>query len=118
MSSIEALVHKVKNHPEAIEFSEVMSAIDSAYDFTPTAFTNGDTQNASGQNNGSCKVFALAKILQLTESDTLALFGEYYRNDVLGNPQGDDHQNIRNFIKQGWAGIKFEGLALSPKSTS
>jgi len=34
---------------------------------------------------------------------------------VLGNPQGTDHQNIRNFMKIGWIGIAFEGDALKPR---
>ncbi|GAK84871.1 type III effector HopPmaJ [Vibrio ponticus] len=41
------------------------------------------------------------------------MFGDFYRKDVLGNPDGDDHQNIRNFIAHGWNGIKFEGQALA-----
>lgn len=48
----------------------------------------------------------------LSEKDTLALFGDFYRNDVLQNPEGEDHQNIRNFIKYGWNGIQFTEDAL------
>jgi hypothetical protein len=48
----------------------------------------------------------------LSEVHTLALFGGYYRDDVLGNPEGRDHGNIRHFMKYGWAGIHFEGEAL------
>jgi hypothetical protein len=41
--------------------------------------------------------------------------GEYYAG-VLQTPDGDDHQNIRNFMASGWRGVLFpEGLALSPK---
>ena len=36
--------------------------------------------------------------------------------DVLENPQGTNHQNIRNFMKTGWDGIQFEGNALKLKS--
>jgi len=42
----------------------------------------------------------------------LALFGDYYRSDVLKNPEGSDHQNIRNFMHKGWAGVTFKGEAL------
>ena len=45
----------------------------------------------------------------------LACFGSYYFEEVLGNPEGSNHQNIRNFMKTGWNGIKFEGEALSEK---
>ncbi|MFK7815738.1 MAG: HopJ type III effector protein, partial [Gammaproteobacteria bacterium] len=36
----------------------------------------------------------------------------YYRDDVLQNPEGDNHQNIRNFMKTGWGGITFENDVL------
>ena len=32
------------------------------------------------------------------EMETLSLFGHYYRDDVMGHPEGDDHRNIRNFL--------------------
>lgn len=109
------LSEKITQAPENITFSEVISHIDAHYDFTPTRFTNGTAVNEAGQNNGSCKIFSFAKLQGLTQDQTLALFGDYYRVDVLGNPDGTDHQNIRNFILQGWEGIRFEGEALKEK---
>jgi hypothetical protein len=52
----------------------------------------------------------------LSQAETLACFGAYYFEDVLGDPEGTNHQNIRNFIKSGWDGIKFEGEALVLKA--
>jgi len=44
---------------------------------------------------------------------TLRLFGEVYRNL---DPNGSDHQNVRNFQKYGWAGVTFNtGLAIASK---
>ena len=40
----------------------------------------------------------------LSKEETLALFGGYYR-DVVATPEGDDHPNIRNFMKSGWDGV-------------
>ena len=40
----------------------------------------------------------------LSKEETLALFGGYYR-DVVATPEGDDHPNIRNFMKSGWEGV-------------
>jgi hypothetical protein len=51
----------------------------------------------------------------LTKEQTLPLFGEFYRDDVLKKPHGTDHQNIRNFMKFGWEGITFDGDALREK---
>jgi len=33
-----------------------------------------------------------AQLQQLSQAETLACFGKYYREDVLQNPEGDDHQ--------------------------
>lgn len=109
------LLEQVKNSPETLEFKEVIAYIDQHYDFTPTAFKNGNTFNDANQNNGSCKVFSFAKLNTLSKEDTLNLFSEFYREDVLKNAEGTDHQNIRNFIQFGWDGISFEGEALQSK---
>jgi hypothetical protein len=113
--SLENFSEKLSQSPESIDFAEVIALIDANYEFTPTAFQNGETRNEAGQNSGSCKLFSFAQLQNLTQAQTLACFGAFYRVDVLENPTGDNHQNIRNFIKFGWDGIKFEGIALSPK---
>lgn len=113
---LHAFLDKLSTSPDSIQFEETMAVIEANYLFTPTAFTNGDTKNQADQNNGSCKIFAFAQLNQLEPAAALACFGHFYRVDVLGNPQGDDHANIRNFIKYGWQGIAFEGQALSAKA--
>ncbi len=109
---INEFINKLNTQAKNISFEDTMQVIDANYNFTPTAFGNGEMQNAADQNNGSCKVFAFAQLNNLTEEQTLQCFGDYYRKDVLQNPQADDHQNIRNFMKTGWAGIAFEGSPL------
>lgn len=109
------LSEQIKTSPETIRFKEVIDYIDEHYDFTPTRFTNGKTVNEADQNNGSCKVFSFGKLNNLTEDEVLSLFGDFYRKDVLKNPEGTDHQNIRNFMESGWAGISFDGEALRKK---
>lgn len=98
----------------AVDFKEVLALIDSIYAFTPTTFTNGDTVNTAGENNGSCKLFTFAKLHGFTKDETLACFGHFYTDHVLKHPEGTDHANIRNFMKYGWSGVKFEGDALKP----
>ena len=107
-----ALLEQVRSTPSSVEFEDAISTIDTEYTYTPTAFTNGSISNVAGTNEGSCKIFAFAKLHSLSEPETLALFGTYYRDDVLANPDGDDHGNIRNFMKTGWAGIQFSDAAL------
>lgn len=107
------ILDQLKNEPENIQFNDVIAHIDANYDFTPTKFENGETVNDVNQNNGSCKIFSFAKLNNLSKDETLSLFGDFYRKDVLEHPEADDHQNIRNFIKFGWDGISFEGNALS-----
>lgn len=102
--------------PEKIEFNSVIAFIDRHYEFTPTRFTNGRTVNEAAENNGSCKIFSFAKLNALSKNETLSLFGDFYREDVLKNPEGSDHQNIRNFMESGWEGIVFDGEALRRKA--
>ena len=109
------LFEQLEKSAEEIQFKDVISFTDEHYDFTPTKFTNGNTVNEANQNNGSCKIFSFAKLNDLSKEETLNLFGEFYREDVLKNPEGTDHQNIRNFMESGWEGIYFEGKALSRK---
>ena len=113
--TIQAFIEKLKQTPEAITFAESIATIESNYEFTPTAFQNGNQHNGAGENSGSCKVFAFAKIQQLSQAETLTCFGAYYFEEVLGDLEGTNHQNIRNFMQSGWNGIQFEGDALSLK---
>lgn len=110
------LLTLLKTNPESVEFADVIDTIDSAYQFSETVFTNGDTSNTAGQNNGSCKILGFGQLHQLSPEMTLACFGKIYFNDVLSNPDGDDHQNIRQFMIHGWNGVQFDGTPLSPKN--
>ena len=95
-----------------LDFEDTMKIIEANYSYTPTAFNNGDIHNDAGQNEGSCKIFAFAQENNLDKETTLKCFGRFYQ-DVLNTPEGNDHGNIRNFMKSGWAGIKFSGKAIS-----
>jgi len=96
---------------EQVSFDETIAIINEFYHYTPTQFTNGLGEataiNEAGTNEGSCKIFAFATLNQFTPAQTLNLFGIYYHNDVLKDPDGTGHQNIRNFMQSGWEGIKF-----------
>ena len=109
-------LEKLKQTPNSITFPETIAVIEENYDFTPTTFDNGTQHNAAGENSGSCKLFAFAKLQNLSQAETLACFGAFYFDEVLVNPEGTNHQNIRNFMKLGWEGIQFEGEALALKS--
>ena len=110
--SIDEFVTKLKKNPKQLIFSETMNVIEKNYVFTLTAFKNGDFQNGNAENLGSCKVFSFALKQQLTKEETLACFGQYYFKDVLENPNGTDHQNIRNFMNTGFEGLVFENETL------
>jgi hypothetical protein len=103
-----------------LSFDDTMQVIADSYDYQPTEFSNGlgedKLTSAAGVNQGSCKIFAFAQAHQLTVEQTLNLFGAYYHRDVLAHPAGTDHQNIRLFMKYGWAGICFHGTALTSKA--
>lgn len=114
-NDINAFLDRVRSgHP--VEFDETISLIDHHYRFTPRRFTNGDGEDRvvsePGVNNGSLKIFTFASQHCLSEPETLQLFGKFYREDVLPNPEGQDHRNIRAFMKFGWRGVEFDGQAL------
>jgi len=106
---------KLSETPQSIQFADTMAVIEEYYDFTPTPFTNGDLENAAGENSGSCKLFSFAKEQGLSEEETLACFGSIYFEEVLGDPDGTGHQNIRNFMQTGFNGLIFHGAALKAK---
>ncbi len=111
-TTLKKILWQLNSSPETITFDNCVELIDALYEFTPTAFRNGSLQNEAGKNNGSCKIFSFAKLHHLTQQQTLHCFGAYYRHDVLEHPADTNHQNIRNFIQTGWAGIEFSGRAL------
>lgn len=113
--NLEDFLKMLASSPESVQFSDTMAVIDKYYDFEECVFLNGDLVNQAGENSGSCKLFYFAKLQGLSKEQTLACFGAYYWDDVLVNPQGDSHQNIRNFIKTGWDGIQFLGTPLHLK---
>ena len=112
--TVEELIQMLSNQPEQVTFADTLAVIDSYYDFTPTAFSNGELNNAAGENNGSCKIFAFGLLHRLTASQTLAGFGEHYRG-VLADPTGLGHQNIRHFMQHGWAAIDYQEQPLTSK---
>lgn len=97
-------------------FSFSSKIIDTHYETGLIEFKNGDIVNKQGENEGSAKVLSYAALSNLDKDNTLKLWGQYYR-DVKASPDGDDHQNIRNFMKSGWDGVPFEnGIALTRKN--
>jgi hypothetical protein len=109
---LNTLIKNLKDNK--VSFKEVLEFIETYYQHQPTAFKNGDAHNEATQNQGSAKVFAFAQINNLSKEDTLYLFAEHYQS-VLNNLNGTDHQNIRQFMLNGWDGVKFEGVCLVAK---
>lgn len=110
--SLHDFVDRIYREPETIAFNDTIAAIDAHFDFTPTAFSVGEQHNEEGRNLGSCKILAFAHQMNLPEATTLHLFGDYFRIDVLQQPDGTDHQNIRQFLKHGWRGVRFNQMPL------
>ena len=114
--TVENLLKLIKQQARSITFEQVMQVISDNYQYQPALFKNGELINEAGTNEGSCKIFYFAQLHQLNQQQTLSCFGRYYREDVLENPAGNDHGNIRNFIKSGWQGIEFNAEVLTPLS--
>lgn len=107
--------NKLRSTPEKLNFSDTITVIEENYNFTPSAFKNGDLQNSDKQNLGSCKVFSFALKQKFTKEETLACFAQFYFIDVLENPNKTNHQNIRNFMNTGFEGLVFENKTLKEK---
>ena len=108
LMNVNSLLETLDAAPESLEFADVMQTIESNYSYTPVKFSCGDAVSEAGSNEGSCKILAFAKMHNVSAEKTPWLFGRYYREDVLNHPDGQDHANIRNFIKSGWSGVSFE----------
>lgn len=111
--NLNELLEELNRQP--VDFKKVIKVIETEYSFTPTRFINGSQINEANTNNGSCKIFAFGQLQGLSEQATLNAFGDFYTQDVLQNPNGSDHQNIRNFMQSGWKGVNFDGQALTAK---
>ncbi|WP_328187066.1 HopJ type III effector protein [Marinobacter sp. OP 3.4] len=98
------------------DFEDTLALVDRHFDYAPTGFRNGPLYNDAGENEGSCKVFALGQFGNLTEAQVLSLFGRHYQG-VLDDPAGTSHGNIRQFMTTGWSGIRFDAPALRPLTT-
>lgn len=95
-------------------FADTLAFVAEHYEYTPQAFTNGNLDNAAGQNEGSCKTIGLAVLEGFSDQEVLLAFGEHYRS-VVATPEGSDHGNIRNLIAHGLAGVKLAGQPLQRK---
>ncbi|KAG7350655.1 HopJ type III effector domain containing protein [Nitzschia inconspicua] len=106
----------VEMNSDDLKFEDVMNLIDTHYEVGLIEFRNGDMINKQGENEGSGKLLSYAALSKFDKETTLKLWGQYYR-EVLADPDGDSHQNIRNFMKYGWDGVPFEnGISLTKKN--
>ena len=115
--ALQQLKEQIQSNPKAMLLQDVLSLIDEHYDFTPSQFVNGDLENAVDENQGSGKLLSFGLAHELTQDELLACFGQYYQ-EVLDDPQGDGHQNIRNFMQTSWGGVSFQSSPLQPKQCS
>ncbi len=83
-----------------------IKAIQSVHHVPVQGFSVGLHRNASGENMGSLTILGFAKLYGLREDQVLSLFGEA-AEEVLKDPDGTNHPNIRAFLKQGLSGVTF-----------
>ncbi len=109
--TLETFLQQVKaGYP--VSFQDTQHIIKCHYEYHPVRFYNGSGPdrlvNQAGSNEGSCRIFYFAKLHNLSVTETLNLYGDYYRDEVLPCPEGSNHPNIRQFIRYGWEGIEYE----------
>ncbi|MBB2494742.1 HopJ type III effector protein [Aquipseudomonas ullengensis] len=106
---------RARLHSDSFLFADTLAFVAAHYDYQPSAFRNGNVENASGQNEGSCKTLGLALLEGFSLEETLRAFGEHYRA-VLANPDGNDHGNIRALQDTGLSGVQFAQPSLARKA--
>jgi hypothetical protein len=116
--TLDEFLEKVKSEPETVTLDVALKVIEENYEFSPVGFSNGGVKYEAGQNIKTCQLLAFGEIHGLTKSQTLSCYGSFYRTDVLGHPDGTDHEPIRKFMKHGWKGVKFDSRALKSKGES
>ncbi|GHA83543.1 HopJ type III effector protein [Modicisalibacter luteus] len=109
------LIAVLETAPDRVEFEDTLRIIEANYHYIPAGFRNGPLSNAPGENAGSCKIFAFSRRHGLSEAQTLHCFGRFYRQEVLGDPSGEGHRNIRQFMQTGWSGVVFDTDPLTPQ---
>ncbi|PRB80177.1 HopJ type III effector protein [Pseudomonas sp. MYb185] len=93
-------------------FADTLAFIDQNYQYQPSAFRNGPLHNSAEQNQGSCRVLAMALDLGLSDEQALHCFGEHYQS-VLAQPEGSEHANIRALMQHGLAAVHFDNQPLT-----
>lgn len=88
-----------------------IAAIESTYLISPQGFKVGDVFNEPGDNMGSLAILGFARLHNLPLEKVLPIFGEAY-DEVMANPEGDDHKNIRALIKFGVESVVFDGQGI------
>lgn len=94
---------------DGFTFNDVITWIDTHYDFTYIPFSVGALENTdTSKTTGSCKVLAYAKLVwpKLSQVGALDLFAEHFTN-VKETPEGTNHPNIRALMKCGIDGVVF-----------
>lgn len=93
-------------------FVDTLEFIAEHYHYQPSAFSIGPVSNSAEQNQGSCKVLAMAQDQQLDDTQALQCFAEHYAA-VLTSPEGQDHANIRALMQHGLAAVHFATTPLT-----
>ncbi|MFA5676905.1 MAG: HopJ type III effector protein [Pseudomonas sp.] len=88
-------------------FADSLDFIEQFYHYQPSGFHNGPLYNSAGENQGACRILAMALDLGLTDEQTLACFAEHYQS-VLADPGGTGHANIRALMQHGLAAVHFD----------
>ena len=99
---------QAKNHinmqAKLLGFDAVSVALEAFFNFTDMPMQIGSVKNEVGQNLGSKIRCAVAVELGASKEELLSWFGVFHK-EVLADPDGDNHPNIRAIMEHGIAGI-------------
>lgn len=115
-SECEMFNNNVDMDSSNLMLEDVLEMINAHYETQLLEYSVGNIVNKQGENEATGLILSYAALSNMNKETTLKLWGQYYR-DVLKNPNGTDHANIREFMKNGWNSVPFEnGIALTKKN--
>src|SRR5690606_26981981 len=88
-------------------FADTLAFIEQHYHYQPSGFHNGPLYNSAEQNQGSCRLLAMAQDLGLVNQQALHSLAEDYQG-VLHDPTGCELANIRTLMQLGLEAVRID----------
>lgn len=114
--NLQAFLNQLATDPASVTLDAALAVIAAHYDVDPCGYTLAGVRFEPDRAWRSCQLYAFGLLHHLPKEQTLACFGHHYQVDVLGDPEGTDHQTVRLFLKHGWDALTLDAMPLRPQA--